>query len=92
MEESDRLQSMGSKELDTIERLHFQAVLVLRSPPANAGDIRDLSSMPRLGKSPWVGNGRQPTPVVLAGVSHGQRSLVEYSPWGHRQSDMTEAA
>ena len=28
---------------------------------------------------------------VLAGESHGQRSLVGYSPWGHKVSDRTEA-
>ena len=32
----------------------------------------------------------QPTPVFLPGKSHGQRSLVGYSAWGHRESDMTE--
>ena len=32
----------------------------------------------------------QSTPVLLPGKSHGQRSLVGYSPWGHKQSDMTE--
>ena len=32
----------------------------------------------------------QPTPVFLLGESHGQRSLVGYSPWGHKESDMTE--
>ena len=33
----------------------------------------------------------QPTPVLLAGKSHGQRSMVgSYSPWGHKDSDMTE--
>ena len=30
------------------------------------------------------------TPVFLPGESHGQRSLAGYSPWGHKQSDMTE--
>ena len=34
-------------------------------------------------KIPWRGKW-QPTPVLLAGESHGQRSLVSYSPWGHR--------
>ena len=29
-------------------------------------------------------------PVLLPGKSHGQRSLVGYSPWGHEASDMTE--
>ena len=32
----------------------------------------------------------QSTPVLLPEKSHGQRSLVGYSPWGHRESDMTE--
>ena len=32
----------------------------------------------------------QPTPVFLPGESHGQRSLAGCSPWGHRESDMTE--
>ena len=35
--------------------------------------------------SPW-----QSTPVLLPGKSHGQRSLVGYSPWGHKESDTTE--
>ena len=32
----------------------------------------------------------QPTPVFLLGKSHRQRSLVGYSPWGHKESDMIE--
>ena len=36
-------------------------------------------------KSKW-----QFTPVFLLGKSHGQRSLVGCSPWGHKESDMTE--
>ena len=27
---------------------------------------------------------------ILAGKSHGQRSLVGYSPWGHKELDTTE--
>ena len=34
-------------------------------------------------KIPWRRT-RQPTPVSLPGESHGQRSLVGYSPWGHK--------
>ena len=30
------------------------------------------------------------TPVFLPGISHGQRSLVGYSPCGHKESDLTE--
>ena len=32
----------------------------------------------------------QRTPVFLPGKSHGQRTLVGYSPWGHKESDTTE--
>ena len=32
----------------------------------------------------------KPTPVLLPGKSHGQRSLVGCSPWGRWKSDMTE--
>ena len=32
----------------------------------------------------------QRTPLLLPGESHGQRSLVGYSPWGRKESDTTE--
>ena len=32
----------------------------------------------------------RPTPVLLPGKSHGRRSLVGCSPWGHKESDRTE--
>ena len=40
-------------------------------------------------KIPWKRKWK-PTPVFLPGKSHGQRSLVGYSPWGRRESDTTE--
>ena len=48
---------------------------------------------PRL--DPWVRKIRwrrkwQSTLVLLPGKSHGQRSLVGYSPWGHKELDTTE--
>ena len=50
----------------------------------NAGD---LGLIPGLGKwrREWL-----PTPVFLAGEFRGQRSLADYSPWGLKESDMTE--
>ena len=42
-----------------------------------------------VGKIPWSTKW-QPTLVFLLEKSHGQRSLVGYSPWGHKESDMTE--
>ena len=44
---------------------------------------------PWVGKIPWRRKW-QPTPVLLPGESHGGRSLVCYSPWGHKESDTTE--
>ena len=48
----------------------------------------------RHGFAPWVRKTlrhrkRQPTPVFLPGKLHGQRSLVCYRPWGHKESDLT---
>ena len=45
---------------------------------------------PRVEKIPWR-RAQQPTPIFLPGESHGQRSLVVYSLWGYKESDMTEA-
>ena len=44
---------------------------------------------PWIRKIPWRMKW-QPTPVFLPGKSHGQRSLMGYSPWGRMESDMTE--
>ena len=44
---------------------------------------------PWVRKMPWRRKW-QPTPVLLPGKLHGQRSLGGYSPWGHKQLDMTE--
>ena len=47
------------------------------------------------GSDPWVGKiprerEWQPTPVFLPGEIHGQRSLMDYNPWGHKELDTTE--
>ena len=42
-----------------------------------------------VGKIPWRRKW-QPTPIFLPRKSHGQRSLVGYSPKGQRESDMTD--
>ena len=58
-------------------------VLVVKNPPVRC------EFYPRVEKIPWRRAG-QPTPVFLPGESYGQRSLAGYSPWGHREPDMTE--
>ena len=56
---------------------------MVKNPPANAEDVDSITMS---GRSPRGGN----TLVFLPGKSHGQRSLVGYSPWGHKESDMTD--
>ena len=53
----------------------------------NAGDTGDMPSVPG-GKIAW--RIWQSTPVFMPGESHGWRSLVGCSPWGHKELDMTE--
>ena len=61
---------------------------MVKNPPANAGDVRDKGLI-WVRKIPWRRKW-QPTSVFLPGESHGQRSLVGYSPWGHKELDTTE--
>ena len=59
-----------------------------RLPPVLETWVRSLGQEDPLEKEmvrKW-----QPTPVFLPGESHGRRSLVGYSPWGSKESDMTE--
>ena len=43
-----------------------------------------------LGREDPLEEGRASHSVFLPGEFHGQRSLVGYSPWGHKQSDTAE--
>ena len=49
----------------------------------------DPGWMPGLGRFPWREKWH-PTPVLSPGKCQGQRSLVGYSLWGHRESDTTD--
>jgi len=56
--------------------------MVVKNLPTNAGDARDVGSIPGSGKSPGGGNSN---PLVfLPGKFHGQRSLAGCSPWSCR--------
>ena len=77
---------------EDLEYLGFrdsQVVLVVKSLPANGGDLRDEGLIPGLGRSPEEKMAN--CSIFLPGESHGQRSLVGYSPCGCKESDMTEA-
>ena len=58
-----------------------QVALVVKNPPANAGDLRDTVSIPVLGRSPGGEHGHSLQYPRLENP-HGQRTLVGYSPWG----------
>ena len=57
--------------------------------------VRNLPAMQETGFDPWVRKipwrrAWQPIPVLSPGEFHGQRSLVGYSPCGHKELDMIE--
>ena len=55
----------------------------------STSNAEDTGSTQGSGRSPGEGNGN-PLHYSCLGESHGQRSLVGYSPWCHKESDMTE--
>ena len=55
----------------------------------SACNVGDLGLIPGLGRSPGGGHGN-PLHYSCLENPHGQRSLVGYSPWGYKESDMTE--
>ena len=56
-----------------------QVALVVKNPPASAGDVKDMDSIPGLGRSPQGGLSN-PLQYSCLENPHGQRSLVGYSP------------
>ena len=66
--------------------LNFTLVKVLQLEIDNLIARRfNLTPIPLQVRRAW-----QPTPVILPGEFHGQRSLVSYSPWCREESDTTE--
>ena len=68
--------------------LGFPGGTVVKNPPANAEDARDMFD-------PWVRRilwrrASQSAPVFLPEKSHGQRNLAGYSPWGRKELNTTE--
>ena len=65
---------------------------VLRVVSLVAQMVKYLPAIQETGFNPWVGKipwrrKWQPTPVLLPGKSHGQRSLVGNSPWGLKETE-----
>ena len=72
--------------IPTLVFLGFPGGSAGKKSACNAGD---LDSIPGWGRSPGGGHGH-PLQYCCLGNSHGQRSLAGYSPWGHKELDMTE--
>ena len=62
---------------------------MVKNLPANAGETGDSGFDPWLGKSSW-NRKWQHTPVLLLGKPCRQRSLLSYSPWRCKESDVTK--
>ena len=59
----------------------------VKNPPTNVGVTREAGLIPRSGRFPGGGNRN---PLQYSWKSDCQRSLVSYSPWGHKELDVTE--
>ena len=66
-----------------------QVGVVGKNMTANAGDIRDMGSVLESGRYPGVRNGN-PLQDSCLEDPQGERSLVGCSPWGLKESDVTE--
>ena len=64
-------------------------VLLGKNVLANAGNLRDSSLIPELGRSPGGGHGN-PLQYSCLENPHGERSLAGYSPWGRKESGTTK--
>ena len=65
-------------------------MLVVKNPPANRRDIRGTGLIPASGRSSRGGHGNTFQYSCLENPIE-QKSLVGYSPWSRKKSDMTEA-
>ena len=95
-----RSPNMFPRSLISFQESHCGSSLLLSNLNYSRGKVWELSRWfsgkesacqcrrhrfgPWVEKIPWRRKW-PPTPVFLLGESHGQRSLVKYSPWGHRR-------
>ena len=62
-----------------------------KEPTCHCRRCRRFGFDPWVEKIPWSQKW-QPTPVFLPGEFYRQKSLLGYSPWGHKELDITEVA
>ena len=78
-----------TKSQTLVSNFHFTFIPNYRFPSWFSGKELACEFNPWVRKILWKRK-QQPTSVFLLGKSHGQRSLAGCSPWGHKESDMTE--
>ena len=72
--------SWSEARMSEVNISHSQILLV----------VQMVESACNVGDPGWIPELRRSTSVFLPGKSHGERSLVGYSPWGHKELDTTE--
>ena len=68
----------------------YTCVCMLSVASLVAQMVKNLPAVQETQSKRFPGEGNGNPPVFLSGESHGQRSLGGYSPWGHKELDMTE--
>ena len=63
----------------------FPSASVVKNPSADAGDARDVCSIPGSGRPPGEGNGN-PLQYSCLGDPVNRGAWLGYSPWGHKKS------
>ena len=82
----------------SVSLTHTHTPVTAKSNPKAATvtqTVKDLHAIPetqagsQVGKIPWR-MAWLPIPVFMPGEFHGQRSLLGYIPWGHKELDMID--
>ena len=89
MENTDKIEN-NKPENAGIESNGYGAVYTPNPKETDMRRYKRCGFVPWIRKIPWR-RAWQPTPVLLPGESHGQRSLEGYSPQGCKESNTTEA-
>ena len=63
---------------------------MVKNLPANAGDARNTSLISGSSRSPGEGNGNPIQYSFLGNPMDRGAHWATYSPWGHKEWDMTE--
>ena len=86
------VKSKGEKETYKHLNAEFQRIARRDKKAFLSNQCKEIEENNRMGKTRDIFRRRQwhPTPVLLPGKSHGRRSRVGCSPWGHEESDTSE--